>query len=152
MLRHDHRGSNGGRGRGIGALVVVGSLRERNQHSRGSANGQLAEAAGTSREMARSACCSSAGISSLRALLIGRVLQLALIRIDATGEVNDAQPLASNGRRRTHHAVQPTAPWLPPITSSKGPSPAGTHAGQAAGLRKLSRTGVPVTSGRQPLR
>ena len=66
MLRHDHRGSNSGRGRGIGTLVVVGSLRERNQHSRGSANGQLAEAAGTSPEMARSACCSSAGISSLK--------------------------------------------------------------------------------------
>ena len=40
------------------------------------------------------------------ALLIGRVLQLALIRIDATGEVNDAATVGEQGgRRRTHHAV-----------------------------------------------
>ena len=43
-----------------------------------------------------------------RALLIGRVLELALIGIDATGQVNDAATAGEQGgRRRTHHAVQP---------------------------------------------
>ena len=47
MLRHDHSGSNGSRSSGIGALMVIGSLRERHQHRWGSADSQLAEAAGT---------------------------------------------------------------------------------------------------------
>ena len=107
MLRHDHRGSNSGRGRGIGTLVVVGSLRERNQHSRGSANGQLAEAAGTSPGDGEiSVLQQRRDLIAEGALLIGRVLQLALIRIDATGEVNDAATVGEQGgRRRTHHAV-----------------------------------------------
>ena len=42
----------------------------------------------------------------------------------------------------------PTAPWLPPITSSRGPGPLGTQAGRGAGSRKARRTGVPVTRGR----
>ena len=45
--------------------------------------------------------------------------------------------------------LSPTAPWLPPITSSSGPGPWGTQAGRAAGSRKARRTGVPVTVGRQ---
>ena len=46
--------------------------------------------------------------------------------------------------------LSPTAPWLPPITSSRGPGPAGTQAGRRAGSKKACRTGVPVMTGWQP--
>ena len=42
-----------------------------------------------------------------------------------------------------------SAPWLPPITSTKGPDPRGTHSGRGAGSRNARRTGVPVTKGWQ---
>ena len=131
MLVNDHSPAGAcGAGR-ICLLMAIGSLGKRDQDRRGSADGQLTEAASARAAYGQIGMLQQAGdLIAERAFHQVRMMKLSDFRVIAAGEVHDPATLFQQfGHHSAHHPVESNRSWLPPITTSRGPSLIGTQSG-----------------------